>query len=146
MTGAIAACLSSSRGAVLSPLAASSSIGERAIGSGNASGGVQFNSDGSISYPAVLSQSGAADVPYWHNLPATGIGSGYWVRATVTAGTLTSGTTGSWLALSSNQLWTKGPSGTGSATCSLTFEFSTDAAGATIVSTSAGWQLGYIHS
>ena len=66
---------------------------------------------------------------------AAGVGSGTWlsggltngsaydVRATLNSGALTSGTTGSWLQMSSNRVWRVGQIGVGSGSANVTFEF-----------------------
>lgn len=58
----------------------------------------------------------------------------YSVRATTTSGAFTSGTTGSYLALTSNRLWTVVFTGNnGSASCTATFDFARTADTSTIV-------------
>lgn len=66
--------------------------------------------------------------------PTTG-STTYYVRATLTSGTFTSGTTGTWLALSSNRSWTTGftSNSPGSKTTTATFEIATDSGGTNVV-------------
>lgn len=51
-----------------------------------------------------------------------GSASAFETRATINSGTLTSGTTGSWLGLGTNRVWVKEKVGAGSATVNLTIE------------------------
>jgi hypothetical protein len=64
-------------------------------------------------------------VETWVSPAPTSPGS-YEVKATVTAGALSSGTTGSWLALSSNRSWSVGPVTLGNANATLTIEIRKD--------------------
>lgn len=66
--------------------------------------------------------------------PTTG-STTYYVRATLTSGTFTTGTTGTWLALSSNRSWnTSYTSNTpGSKVTTATFEIATDSGGTNVV-------------
>jgi hypothetical protein len=50
-----------------------------------------------------ISSNGTYTSGTWNS--SSTVGSGYEVKATVTSGSLTSGTTGSWLSLSSNRTW-----------------------------------------
>lgn len=60
----------------------------------------------------------------------------YWVRATVYAGTTpTSGTIGSWLALTSTRTWSWLRSAVGTTSGTLKIEIATDSGGSTIVAT-----------
>jgi Putative phage tail protein len=91
---------------------------------------LNYNNDGSI--------TGHRAPPSAWFLPLTaGVGSSYWVKATVVAGNTPSGnTTGSWLAASGNLVWydsvTGGP-GTGKDT-QLQVQVATDSGGTNIVS------------
>ena len=129
---------------LVNPLPSASSIGSQAIGGGNASGSVSFNGDGTVTYPFTgLSNSGTKATPNWYATTA-GIGSSWSIRATVTVGTLTTGTTGAWVSLSAGQTFTKGPAASATTSCTLTFDFSSDG-GTTTALTSAGWMVGYEH-
>jgi hypothetical protein len=68
---------------------------------------------------------------------STTAGSGYEVKATVTSGSLTSGTTGSWLSLSSNRSWSKTDSTAGGSSADAAFTLQIRAAGTTTVLDSA---------
>ena len=131
---------------IVQPFTAWSVIGDQAIGGGNSSGGLNFVSDGTVlaSFTG-LSNDGTNGSPNWFS-PTTGaIGASYWIRATVTVGTLTTNPAVGWVALSTTRTFTKGPSASGSASATVTFEIATDAAGATIVFTSTGNQIAYVH-
>ncbi len=75
---------------------------------------------------------------WWTTAPITGIGNSYWIRATVTGtGGSFSGTTGTWLPLSSNQTWSLSISlGTGIRT--LTIDISSSSTGTPILATHTG--------
>lgn len=143
----ITAALSAERSArVLNPLGSASSIGDQTPGT-NAAGGFTLQADGTITYQFTGSlQTGDTAQPRWCSQTIAGIGASYWVRVTVTLGTLTTGTTGSWVSLGSAQAFMKGPSTTGNASAILTLEFASDSGGANIVSTSTGWVCGYTHT
>jgi hypothetical protein len=96
---------------------------------------VTVNTDGSITWTKT---AGAAWGPTpnqypWFDPVGGTPGNSYWVRATPTSGTWSSGTTGSWLALSSARTWTVSCSSGASKDIVCTFEIASDAAGATIV-------------
>ena len=104
--------------------------------------GIQFKDEGSI-----YKRSGGAASTYtdssedWGAANRTGKGAFYWVRATVTSGTLTSGTTGSWVQISTEPIWYCAdfdPSAAVFTTATLTFEVSSDSSGSPIVDTVTG--------
>lgn len=75
----------------------------------------------------------------WYSPTTTSIGDNYWVRATVTSGSLSSGTVDSWLQLNTFRAWTRqngGIDGTLSAT--ITLEIASDSGGSTIVASRSG--------
>jgi hypothetical protein len=75
-----------------------------AIGSGGAQTATYtLESDGDVIIATTV--DGSLDAGDWIS-PKASAPSDYEVRATLNSGTLTSGTTGSWLALSSNRSWT----------------------------------------
>jgi len=132
-------------GAVVGSLSAGSVIGDGLATGSAASGVVQFNSDGTILLTA--SSSGPTSGPAnWYAAPVAGVGSSYWVRWTLTAGTFTTGTAGSWLSLATGASVGKNFTGTGAASATFTVQIASDAAGVTILSTSAGWVVGYQHT
>ena len=65
-----------------------------------ATASITLNSDGTVTLSAF------GDGATWHNEPASGLGASFWAIVTLTSGTLTSGTTGSRVALTNGQSWT----------------------------------------
>lgn len=71
-----------------------------------------FNTDGTISYTTIGTpvdgpNTHATDTINWYNgAPSGGIGSSYWIYPQLVSGTLTGGTTDTWLQLSSAHGWT----------------------------------------
>jgi hypothetical protein len=111
----------------------------------NAGGQLAVNRDGTwqITRTGTSGTPSPSGVQNWAT-PATGNpGDFHWVRATILSGTVTTGTTGSWLALTSDRTWTKTSTG-GTDQVDLTIAIATDAAGANIVS-SGTVSLGYDH-
>lgn len=91
---------------------------------------VTLNTDGTITIVGDSGFSGG-----WFNNPSSGIGSSYWVRATTVSGS-GSGTTGSWLALSTARSWSVGAAQGGNFNSwVLKLEFSTNSSGTVIVAT-----------
>lgn len=76
------------------------------------------NSNGSIQQSTI--GGGTTTLEQWIT-PAVGM-SGYEVRATLNSGSLTTGTTGSWLTLGSTQSWNCAQSVVGTKTANLTIE------------------------
>lgn len=89
-----------------------------------------MQSDGDLVVVANLGGSPYAREWFAGN-PSTGVGSNWEVYATLVSGTLSTGTTGSWLSLASGQSWSKDPTGT----AQLTFAFR-PAGGTTAIYTS----------
>jgi hypothetical protein len=87
-----------------------------------------IKSDGTIT----TSDGGSAT---WNS--STTVGSSYEVKATLTSGSLTTGTTGSWLALSSNRSWSKTDTTAGNGGVAAAFTLQIRAAGTTTVLDSA---------
>jgi len=121
-----------------------------AAGNFNASGAVNasvvFNSNGTVTLSATPITDDASGPTNWASPTTTGIGSSYWIRATATSGTLTTGTSGAWVSLASNVTFAKSTSGTGTSTVTFTIDIASDAAGSNIVFTKAGNTLQYIHN
>jgi hypothetical protein len=90
-------------------------------GSGVQSASFTLESDGDII--SATTPGGSVDEGDWLN-PKASAPSLYEVRATVTSGSLSSGTAGSWLALTSNRTWTRldSSAGDGANVCVLTIE------------------------
>lgn len=99
---------------------------------------INFNSDGSITYSFVVGTGDAALNSRWFS-DGSG-GSIRWVRMTVNSGTVTTGTTGTVLALSSNRTWTQQRTVLGQQTANVTMEIFSDAAGTQLVQ-SAAWTI-----
>jgi hypothetical protein len=65
------------------------------------------------------------DAPAWHNAPAAGLGASFWALVTLTTGTVTSGTVGARVQLTTGATWTAVTTGSGAIrtkTVSGTFE------------------------
>lgn len=101
------------------------------VGSGSQTATYTLESDGDV--VRETTPLGSADIGDWID-PKANAPSDYEVQATLNSGTLTSGTTGSWLALTSNRSWTLTQAIVGSATTvDLTIEIR-KGSGATLAS------------
>ncbi len=70
----------------------------------------------------------------WFDPVTSNIGSSYWIRATLTAGTTpTTGTLNTWMQLSVNRSWSNLQSGAGTKSSTLLIEIATDPSGSNIV-------------
>lgn len=78
-----------------------------------------LESDGDVI--STTTDFGSSDQGDWIT-PKSAAPSDYQVRATVVSGSLSSGTTGSWLVLTSNRSWTRSRATEGVDTCVLTIE------------------------
>lgn len=101
----------------------------------DASAGISFASDGTISYNAGNSTPG---VFAWATPTSGGIGNSYWILATLNSGLTPNGggsaAVGSWLPLSSNRSWSQVVTGTGARTCELAISISADGGATTLAS------------
>jgi len=99
----------------------------------------RLDTDGDLTVTLSPSGSGTPAATEWHvSNPSTGIGSDWDVRATVTSGSLTSGSV-AWQQISSNRSWTKSlTSFGGSSSVTLTFEFRENGGPGTVLSTTTG--------
>lgn len=132
-------------------LAALSAVSPLSAGSANTdvpmfssgTGQVLFGSDGSI-----IGVTDYLGPSAWLTSVAAGNGASFWIRVTVTSGTMGIGSdsTSTWLQMNVNRQFLKGPASNGSASCGFTVQFATDAAGSNIVCTSTGWIVSYSHS
>ncbi len=79
---------------------------------------------------------GATSFP-WFDPNSTGIGANYWVRMTVNSGTggTFTGSTGTWLSLSTARTWTLSRNTVGNGTRNVTLEIATDSGGTNVVAT-----------
>ena len=108
-----------------------SGVSVSSVGSGSQTATYTLESDGDV--VTATTPGGSIDAGDWID-PKASAPSDYEVQATLNAGTLTSGTTGSWLALSSNRTWTLQQVVVGTATqVSLTIEIR-KGSGATLAS------------
>lgn len=80
-----------------------SGVAVSSVGSGTQTATYTLESDGDV--VTATTPGGSIDAGDWID-PKANAPSDYEVRATLNSGTLTSGTTGSWLALTSNRSWT----------------------------------------
>lgn len=97
------------------------SISDVIVGVGAASASYQLTSSGIVNQ---ITTSGTVALENWVT-PTSAAGASYEAQVTVTSGVLTSGTTGSWLALNSTQTWNltrPNPAGVGSDACTFTIE------------------------
>lgn len=93
--------------------------------------------DGTLTVTGSDSVLGAAN---WFAPTETGIGSAYWARVTVTAGTgPTSGAgAGAWVSISGNPFWQWLRGTVGTTTATITLEIASDSAGTTVVASRSG--------
>lgn len=80
-----------------------SGVAVSSVGSGSQTATYTLESDGDV--VTATTPGGSIDAGDWID-PKANAPSDYEVRATLNSGTLSSGTTGSWLALTSNRSWT----------------------------------------
>lgn len=80
-----------------------SGVAVSSVGAGSQTATYTLESDGDV--VTATTGGGSVDAGDWID-PKANAPSDYEVQATLNAGTLTSGTTGSWLALTSNRSWT----------------------------------------
>jgi len=90
-----------------------SGVAVLSTGNGSQTATYTLESDGDV--VTATTDGGSVDAGDWID-PKAAAPSDYEVQATLNAGTLTSGTTGSWLALSSNRSWTLTRATVGTAT------------------------------
>jgi hypothetical protein len=108
-----------------------SNVSVSSIGAGSQTATYTLESDGDVMSDSTI--FGPVDEGDWIT-PKANAPSDYEVQATLNAGTLTSGTTGSWLALTSNRSWTLTQATVGAATqVDLTIEIR-KGSGATLAS------------
>lgn len=88
-----------------------------------------INSNGSLT--ATGDNVGPLDSYDW--ITPTAGSTTYFVRATLIGGSFSTGTTGTWLALTSNRTWSVSQSGAGTQTANATFEIASDSGGTNVV-------------
>jgi hypothetical protein len=100
--------------------------------------GVQFNTNGTLSGTNNTSGQDTVTGDLWYSPATAGIGSSYWVRATLTGGsTPSTGAMGTWLQLSTAQAWKNtAPGGNGYSNRSSTilFEIAASSGGTVVAS------------
>ena len=116
MAGALAAAAGA--GGLRVSLAAAASVAHIVVDPINAIAGIRLDADGKI----YALQGGGATVQGDWIVPNGAAGAAYEARATVTAGALTTGTTGSWLALNADREWRCTRAGVGVTTATITLE------------------------
>lgn len=85
----------------------------------NANATYSLTNTGAINSTTV--SGGSVSLGNWV-FPTSAAGANYEVRVTVLSGSLTSGTSGSWQALSTTRTWTRNRTASGSSTCVFTVE------------------------
>lgn len=101
------------------PLISLSNLTIGSSGAGSQSASYTLESDGDV--VATTTLFGSSDQGDWIDPKAAAPGT-YEARVTVTSGSLSSGTTGTWLALTSNRTWTVTRDTVGTSTCVFTVE------------------------
>lgn len=96
-----------------------------------ASASYQLTSAGVVNQ--ITNTGGTSSLGNWIT-PTSAAGGAYEARVTTTAGTLTSGTTGAWTALSATQTWNVTRSTLGQKTCTFTIEIRFAASGSVLAS------------
>lgn len=107
---------------------------------------LNFNSNGTVTYSVTGTDGTTPGSDHWFSPTTVAVGAGYWLRATVTSGTLTANSAASWTSLATNLSFEKGPSSGGAASATVTFEIATDSGGSNIVWFSTGNVLRYTHA
>lgn len=97
------------------------SVEDNAIFPGTASAAIRLESDGDLSYRQLALAGGAyADSGDWCAPKAAGVA--FEVYATLNSGSLTSGTTGAWEALTADRTWLNDRAGVGTQTANITLQ------------------------
>lgn len=100
-----------------------------AVFSGTATAFIQFTSAGHVTFSP--NSSASHD---WYLPNTTGIGSSYWIKATLAGGVgPTSGTLNTWLSLAAAQTWSNSLSTNGNRDTVLTIQIASDSSGSNIV-------------
>jgi hypothetical protein len=100
----------------------------------NAFASFNIGSDGACS--ASGNHNAGNPPPNWYFPGSTGIGSLYWVRATVTSGSTSGGSsTGVWISCNSSPGWSRNATSVSVQTVNLTLDFASDSGGTNIVGT-----------
>lgn len=95
---------------------------------------LRFDTNGAVQ--SLTNSNGVQQIADWYLPNTAGIGSQYWIRATLSSGTSPSGSAlNTWLALSSPASWRLTQTTNGSRTCTLAISIASDAAGSNVVTT-----------
>lgn len=110
-----------------------------ALSPSTATATLRFSSDGTIRQS--VGGSAFTNIGNWYLPTTTNIGStpGYWLYATLNSGTLSSGTTGSWIKLDVNRDYTCSRAGVGTTAADLSFQISSASGGTPVVGYGAGY-------
>ena len=103
-------------------------VGDVRISPVNASAGYSLTSTGDV---VRVTSSGSTIVAQWV-VPTSAASAAYEVRASIVSGSVSAGTTGSWLSLGSTQTWTRTQTTIGSSTVVLTVEIRAASTGAVL--------------
>lgn len=125
MSGMLGAYFASIGAALVSLSVIGSSFGSTQVAV-SATATLQLDADGDIM--ETTDTLGTQDVGNWVN-PKTAAGANYECRLTVNSGSVSSGSTGSWLSLGSNRGWSQSQIGDGLQTANVTLEIRSVASG-----------------
>jgi hypothetical protein len=138
-------CIAKGSGGIVSPFTAWDLKGDNSPGN-SAGATIYFNSDGTVTYAVqFVDVSNTVGTESWFSPTTTGIGNSYWVRFTVTSGTLTTNQASTWTALSSARAFDK-QAVSGAVSATVTVEIASDSGGTNIVFTSTGNIVSYQHT
>jgi len=85
-----------------------------------------------------------AKIDTWVTPPTSALAALYECRATIVSGSLTSGTTGTWLPLNADQTWTLSRASTGALTVEMTLEIRLAATGTVMASATITMGVEYV--
>jgi len=109
-------------------------VGDDELSPTNASASITIVSDGTCSFNG----NNPPAATNWYTPTVSGIGTLYWVRATVTSGAISSGSsTGTWISCNSSPSWVRNATTISTQTANLTLDFASDSGGTNIVGTAS---------
>lgn len=121
-----------SDGGVISPLAGAT-INRTVFYEGEAvsiTALIIFNANGTVDW----TDDDGASTRQWFDPTTANVGASFWVRATVTAGSVSGGSgVGTWLQLNAQRFWTRQRATIGASSATLSIQIATDSAGTNIV-------------
>lgn len=134
MTGIFAGLVYGSGGNILNPIQITV-LSDFELTPTDANGGIQFNTDGTFSLTGNATVAGSN----WRIPTLAGVGTGIWVRLTVTLGSNPNGVgdaaISTWLEITTGRKWHWVRTSTGARTATCTVELASDAAGTSILAT-----------